>query len=155
MGILALVAGASGCSQKVASSKAYLAPAGWTAFGNGVGAEAALPVATVLESPQKYAGKTIAVEGPVAGVCQVKGCWMTMLHGDKEMRVRFKDYAYFVPKDCAGRTARVEGVFAIEKIPVEEARHYLEDAGKPEEAAKITAPVDGFTFMASGVLLRD
>jgi len=152
---LALLALAScGTPNTAKQSTPAATPAGWTAFGAGV-AKPAMPLAQVLDAPQKYSGKTITIEGPVTGVCQVKGCWMTMQHADKEMRIRFKDYAYFVPKDCAGRTARVEGVFAIETIPIEEARHYLEDAGKPEEAAKITAPVDGYTFMASGVLLHD
>jgi len=147
---------ANACNQKTASTQAHVAPAGWTAFGGGVAAQAAaIPVAQVLDAPQKYSGKTLTVEGPIQGVCQVKGCWMTMQHGDKSMRVRFKDYAFFVPKDCAGKTARIEGVFAVEMVPVEEARHYLEDEGKPEEAAKITAPVESFTFLASGVLLHD
>ena len=35
---------------------------------------------------------------------------------------RFKDYAFFVPKDCTGRTARIEGVLSVQEIPVEDAR---------------------------------
>ncbi len=139
---------------KVAATKAFKAPTGWKAFGAGVSTAPVVPVATLLLSAPEYAGKPVVVEGPIAGVCQNKGCWLTMLHEGKEMRVRFKDYAFFVPKDCGGKTARVEGVLAIEKIPVDEARHYLEDAGKNDEAAKITEPVDGYTFMASGVLLQ-
>ena len=130
------------------------APAGWEGFGAPIASKKPLAVAKVLEEPKKYADKTVLVEGTVSGVCQNRGCWMTMQHEGKEMRVRFKDYAFFVPKDCAGRTARIEGVFKVEKIPVDEARHYLEDAGRSEDAAKITEPVDGFTFMASGVLLQ-
>lgn len=130
------------------------APAGWEGYGAPVSNKKPMAVAKLLADPKKYAGKTVLVEGAVTGVCQNKGCWMTMQHEGKEMRVRFKDYAFFVPKDCAGRTARIEGVFKVEKIPVEEARHYLEDAGRAEDAAKITEPQDGFTFMASGVQLQ-
>jgi hypothetical protein len=153
--ILALLAVAGACGGRSKTAGVHPAPDGWKAYGAGVESKKTLPVATVLESPQKYAGKTVTVEGEVSGVCLVKGCWMTMQSADREMRVHFKDYGFFVPMDCAGRTARIEGVFNIETIPVEEARHYLEDAGKPEEAAKITEPVDGFTFVATGVLLRD
>jgi len=130
------------------------APAGWESFGAPIASKKPLPVAKLLAKPEKYAEKTVLVEGAIAGVCQNRGCWMTMQHDGKEMRVRFKDYAFFVPKDCAGRTARIEGIFKVEKIPVDEARHYLEDAGRTEDAAKITEPVDGYTFMASGVLLQ-
>jgi len=38
-------------------------------------------------------------------------------------------------------------------VPVEEARHYLEDAGRHAEAAAIVAPVPSFTLVASGVEL--
>jgi hypothetical protein len=136
------------------AAKTFKAPSGWQAFGAGVSSAPVVPVATLLGAAPDYAGKTVVVEGPVSGVCQNKGCWLTMQHADKEMRVRFKDYAFFVPKNCAGKKARVEGVLAIEKIPVDEARHYLQDAGKNDAAAKITEPVDGYTFMASGVLLQ-
>ncbi len=145
---------ALGGNAAAGAAKTLKPPAGWRAFGAGVSTAPVVPVATLLTSAPEYAGKTVVVEGPVAGVCQNKGCWLTMQHEGKEMRVRFKDYAFFVPKDCGGNTARVEGVLAIEKIPVDEARHYLQDAGKNDDAAKITEPVDGYTFMASGVLLK-
>jgi len=134
---------------------AVAAPAAVTAYGAGVAADkGAMPFAKLLSEASKHADKTVVVEGTVAAVCKVKGCWMTLKHEDKEMRVRFKDYAFFVPKDCEGKTARIEGVFAIEMVPVDEARHYLEDEGKHEEAKKITEPVESYTFMASGVTLR-
>lgn len=112
-----------------------------------------VPAAVLLAQPDSYDGRTLVVEGTVKDVCQNKGCWLTIVSGDREMRVRFKDYAFFVPKDCTGSTARLEGTFAIEMVPVDEARHYLEDAGKHEEAAKITEPIQSYTFMASGVRL--
>jgi len=131
------------------------APATVTAYGAGVAADKeAMPFAKLLGEASKLDGKTVVVEGSVAAVCKNKGCWMTLQHEGKEMRVRFKDYAFFVPKDCEGKTARVEGVFAIEMVSVADARHYLEDEGKHEEAKKITEPVESYTFMASGVTLR-
>ena len=131
------------------------APATVMAYGAGVAADKqAMPFAKLLSESADQNGKTVVVEGTVASVCKNKGCWMTLQHEGKEMRVRFKDYAFFVPKDCEGKTARVEGVFAIEMVSVADARHYLEDEGKLEEAKKITEPVESYTFMASGVTLR-
>lgn len=144
---------AAGAGEPAAAQQEQ-APLTWEAFGAPISNKKPMAVAKVLDEPKKYAGKTVLLEGTVGEVCQNKGCWMTMLHEGKEMRVRFKDYAFFVPKDCAGQTARIEGVFKVEKIPVDEARHYLEDAGRKEDAAKITEPVDGYTFMASGVRLQ-
>jgi hypothetical protein len=73
---------------------------------------------------------------------------------DESLFVKFKDYAFFVPKDIAGREVLVEGVAFTEETSIEELRHYAEDAGKSEEEiAKITEPVTEKKFMASGVLL--
>jgi len=88
-------------------------------------------------------------------VCQVKGCWMTLnngLAGGPEIMVRFKDYGFFVPKDIGGRKVVVEGKAFISVTPVEELRHYAEDAGKSkEEIMKITAPEETYSFEATGV----
>lgn len=149
---------AVGCSKKYAESTATSEPAHqageWAQFGGAVAATPATAVGDLLGAAEKFDGQTLVVEGQVAEVCQNKGCWMTLKNADREMRVKFKDYGFFVPKDSAGKTVRMEGVFQIEMVPVDEARHYLEDAGKMEEAAKITEPVPSFTFVASGVQLR-
>ena len=59
--------------------------------------------------PAKMGDKTemaAKVSGTVESVCQVKGCWMQVkLDNGETMRVVFKDYAFFVPKDIAGKTA--------------------------------------------------
>lgn len=158
LALAALVLAAAGCSgggnstRNTAGSGAPAADGSRT-FGAAVPDGAPVPVAQLLASPETYDGQTVLVEGAVAEVCQNSGCWLTMVDGDRQMRVRFKDYAFFVPKDCGGRTARVQGVFSIEMTPVDEARHYLEDAGRHDEAMKITEPVQSYAFMASGVRL--
>jgi hypothetical protein len=80
---------------------------------------------------------------------------MVLDGGGEPLRVTFKDYGFFMPLDSAGRDATVHGVFGIREVPVEEARHYLEDAGRPEEAAKITEPQRTYELVASGVRLAN
>ena len=96
----------------------------------------------------------------VAAVCQMKGCWMTLVpeqeagNEEMDMMVRFKDYGFFVPKDIAGRRVIVEGKAYYTLTSVEDLRHYAEDAGKSEEeVAAITEPKRELAFLASGVLL--
>ena len=93
----------------------------------------------------------------VSEVCQAKGCWMTLTEeGVEDVMVKFKDYGFFVPKDIAGRQVIVEGVAYRTVVPVDELRHYAEDAGKsPEEIAQITEPEATVNFLASGVMLLD
>jgi hypothetical protein len=95
-------------------------------------------------------------------VCQKKGCWMTLNMGDgPEMRVKFKDYDFFVPKDADGKTAVIEGWAKMEVVSVEFQKHLLDDAKEAgeevsqEEYDAITAPKTELTFMANGVIIKD
>jgi hypothetical protein len=96
------------------------------------------------------------VTGTVESVCQVKGCWMKVKMADGEtMRVMFKDYGFFVPKDIAGKTVVFEGEAQKKIVPVEHLQHYAKDAGKSnEEIAKITEPKSELTFIADGVIVK-
>jgi len=145
---------AAGAASQPSTSAAVSTTAG-QAFGAPLSSTTGvLTTAELLTAADKYQGQTVVVTGQVVEVCQTKGCWMTFMDGDKEMRIRFKDYAFFVPMNSGGKTARIEGVFEKKEVPVDEARHYLMDAGKPEEAAKITEPTLSYTFMASGVVIE-
>ncbi|QJW90958.1 DUF4920 domain-containing protein [Spirosoma taeanense] len=96
------------------------------------------------------------VEGTVESVCKVKGCWMKLKTGDGQtMRVTFKDYGFFVPKDIVGKTVVVQGNAETSVTPVDELRHYAQDAGKSkEEIEKITEPEKALTFVADGVIVK-
>ena len=96
------------------------------------------------------------VEGTVESVCKMKGCWMKVKTGDGQtMRVTFKDYGFFVPKDIVGKTVVVEGTAETTTTPVADLRHYAQDAGKSkEEIEKITEPEKALTFVADGVIVK-
>ncbi len=96
------------------------------------------------------------VQGTVASVCKVKGCWMEVKTDEgKTMRVTFKDYGFFVPKDIVGKQVVFEGVAQQTTTSVAELKHYAEDAGKSKaEIAKITQPEKALTFVADGVIVK-
>lgn len=98
----------------------------------------------------------VKMEATIEKVCQMKGCWMTVkADGDAPIRVTFKDYAFFVPKDAAGKKAVVQGIAYKEVLSVDMQKHYAEDAGKSkEEIAAITEPVIEYTFEAEGVIIK-
>lgn len=99
----------------------------------------------------------VKITGTVGEVCQKKGCWMMLVPaqaGQPEMRVTFKDYAFFMPKDLTGKKVVLDGFAFVETTSVEDLRHYAEDAGKPkEEIAAITEPKKEVSFEAAGVLV--
>ena len=90
-------------------------------------------------------------------VCSKKGCWMTIELGDgKSMRVTFKDYGFFVPKDAAGKLAIVQGVAKMDTTDVATLKHYAEDAGEEKEVIDaITEPEYNYNFEAVGVIIKD
>lgn len=117
------------------------------------GAIPATELSTQMGTKEKMPAK---VEGTVESVCQMKGCWMKVKTGDGQtMRVTFKDYGFFVPKDIVGKTVVVQGTAETTVTPVDELRHYAEDAGKSkEEIAKINEPEKALTFVADGVIVK-
>ncbi|MGV3640840.1 MAG: DUF4920 domain-containing protein [Adhaeribacter sp.] len=99
---------------------------------------------------------TLQVRGKVREVCQVKGCWMDIALADNTvMKVRFKDYAFFMPKDLKGKTVILQGMARQEIVSVADQRHYAKDAGKSQELIQaITKPKQSITYTASGVLVQ-
>lgn len=98
----------------------------------------------------------VKIMGKIESVCQKKGCWLKMSTGNnQEMMVRFKDYAFFAPKDASGKMIYMEGVAYSETISVEQLKHYAKDAGKSQkEIDAITKPESSLSFLASGVIIQ-
>ncbi len=98
----------------------------------------------------------LKISGKITDVCQKKGCWMMMDIGNgKTMRVTFKDYAFFVPKDAAGKTAVIEGYAYTDTTSISQLKHYAEDANKSKaEIDAITSPEVNTSFEARGVILK-
>ncbi len=92
----------------------------------------------------------------VNSVCKKKGCWMVLNVPEEEVRVSFKDYGFFMPKDIENREVVVSGKAFVEEMSVEDQQHYAKDAGKNEAAiAAITQPELSRSFIAEGVLLKE
>lgn len=98
----------------------------------------------------------VVVEGTINAVCKKKGCWMTIATGEaEEMRVTFKDYGFFVPKDCDGKTAIFKGTATFDTTSVADLQHFAEDEGlAQEEIDKITEPEIAMVFEATGVVIK-
>ena len=127
-----------------------------TAFGKPVPDAAALSVSKVLGLSPRLVDQEVQVEGRVSGVCKREGCWVTLkdptVASDETLRVIFKDHAFTVPVELAGRTVVAVGVLRVSETSVERLRHLAEDAGKSAaEIAAITAPRHEATLEAEGL----
>ncbi|HEV2704614.1 MAG TPA: DUF4920 domain-containing protein [Pyrinomonadaceae bacterium] len=110
--------------------------------------------ADVLKEPQKFAGKTVRIEGVVERVCQKEGCWMQITPTDSaegSVRVTF-DHKFSVPKDAGKMKFRAVGRVDVKTLSKEEVEHLVKDDG-----AKIKTEPDGtareVSFVANGVEL--
>lgn len=132
----------------------------FASFGEKITKEQTIPSDAMYEKYKDLEiGDTLEVKfaSKVTEVCKKKGCFMKLrMPGEKEAMVKFKDYAFFVPKDIEEKEAIVSGKAYITVVSVERQRHFAEDAGKSEaEIAAITQPKKTLSFMADGVLIEE
>ncbi len=127
-----------------------------TFYGEKINGENAIPIEQLKDKMGDKEELECKVSGVVDAVCQKKGCWMELKNNSGEnMRVTFKDYGFFVPKDCQGKSAIVEGIAKIEITSVQDLKEYAKDDGKSkEEIDAITEPLKELVFEANGVILQ-
>lgn len=166
LGLLAVMALVTACNKKdhTATGKED-ASAGeavtYQVFGDSITKEGAISKDEMLARYEAMKpGDTLNVKfsSEISSTCKKKGCWMTLkLATGKEAFVKFKDYAFFVPKEGAeNHEAIVSGKAFIEETSVDELKHEAKDAGKTqEEIDKITEPSKNYRFMADGVLIAE
>jgi len=138
------------------AKEAQEATADFAYYGDTITADAAVPAPELYAMMEGKEQLNVKLVGTIEECCQKKGCWMKVDMGDgKTMRVSFKDYAFFVPMNSAGKEVIMEGVATMEETSVEALRHFAEDAGKSkEEIAAITEGKKELVFEASGVILK-
>ncbi|MBW3544843.1 MAG: DUF4920 domain-containing protein [Bacteroidetes bacterium] len=127
-----------------------------TAYGHALTTAAeAKSAAEVPDLLQQQDSVYLTLSGKALTSCEKKGCWMTVaLTEGKDMRVTFKDYGFFVPKDLKGEKVVMEGILKRKVSSIEELRHYAEDAGKTAaEIQAIQQPDTAYAFEAVGVLV--
>jgi hypothetical protein len=142
---------------ETATATATAPEAGGQTYGTAVTEAGAQPLSALPTLLGDQDSAKVKLVGTISDVCQARGCWMKMQTADgKEMRVKFKDYAFFVPKDVKGRTVVIDGWVRREEVAVEDLQHYATDAGKSEkEIAAITKPEQQINFEANGVLIKN
>ena len=105
-------------------------------------------LAELIAKPDPYAGKPIRTQGTVHRVCQAAGCWMELKDDSSGQTVRapMAGHAFFVPKDCMGKRADIQGIVELRPLTAEHKAH-LEGEGATETASLLS-------ISATGVALR-
>ncbi len=125
-------------------------------FGAEITAEGAIDGDEVIAQLTDMDSVRTKVRGTISSCCQAKGCWITMpLNDEAEMMIKFKDYAFFAPKNSSGKSAVVEGWAYREIVSLEELRHLAADnEATEEEISAITEPEERITFIADGLIVE-
>ncbi|TAN85397.1 MAG: DUF4920 domain-containing protein [Gallionella sp.] len=129
---------------------------GQTTYGEKATAEGAIPASSITSKMKGLDSLAVKITGTITGVCQKKGCWLMVDIGEgKMMRVKFKDYAFFVPKDISGKTVVLDGYAYNSTTSVAQLRHFAQDAGKSKaEIEKITEPEVSLNYEARSVIVK-
>lgn len=107
---------------------------------------------TVVNENARFKDQDVLVEASLKQVCQKKGCWAVLSQDGTEVRMTFKDYGFFIPKDSASRLVLAQGRIIEKTLSEKQRRHYLEDAGAPaSEIEKIKGSKLEKSFVASGL----
>jgi len=123
-------------------------------FGKGVTLKEATPIKALFESPEKYVGKTIRIDGVVTAVCAEMGCWMALGEtAQAENSVRLKvshDGKIVFPISLMGQKASAEGVF----VKIGAGDHEAKDAASEHALAQPKAAEfgDRYQFQVTGAV---
>jgi len=156
----ALFIAACGSTEKPVETavEAEAVATGVNTYGEAISTDGAMASSQLYAAMEKTDSLPAKIKATINETCEMKGCWMIVDMGDgKEMRVRFKDYGFFVPTSgVEGKLAIMEGYAFTDTLSVDHLKHLAEDAGKtPEEIAAITEPEIGVNFEATGVIIMD
>lgn len=94
----------------------------------------------------------IKVQASIEYVCESRGCWLALdaEDVDRPVRVRMKDYGFFISRNAAGARAVIEGALEEVTLSEDEARHYAEKQGHVDPDS-IEGQEEAYRFVATGV----
>jgi hypothetical protein len=134
---------------------------GFNTYGGKPEVSHVMSVSQLVKSAETLGEKRVCVKGDITEVCARMGCWMMVVEGDKEVRVRFTESAscangFFVPRNAAGHKVYMNGVVKYREISEEDRRHYAQDEGaSQEEIEKIVGSEKEVLFFADAVMISD
>jgi len=130
-----------------------------TSYGTGVDDGAVVSPAQLMADPEAFVDRVVRVEGSVADVCPMAGCWILIAgEGDVLVRVKVKDGEIVFPKELKGRGAVAQGVFRKYELTREQAlataAHEAEERGLPFDPATAEVSTTMYQIEGTGAVLR-
>jgi hypothetical protein len=126
-------------------------------YGKALSTGKVVAIEHVLDHPDEFLGKTVKVEGLINGVCEKRGCWMTLASKSadfKEIRVKVEDGVMVFPVEAMGKMAVAEGKLVKIEMSLEQTvaykQHHAEEHGEDFDPASVTEPLVYFQIDGIG-----
>ena len=130
-------------------------------FGETVDAKNTMKISTLLASPNDYLDKKITVAGTIIGVCQKRGCWMSLASDAKfeKLRLKVRDGDMVFPMTAKGRKALATGFLTEIKLNVAQTRRYkaslAKRSGEKFELGSVTTGMSLYQVSPTGGRILD
>jgi hypothetical protein len=145
----------------VASGPGVLAAAEGKSYGEPLTGTDTVKISELLSNPDDYLGQVVRVEGLVTGVCEKRGCWISVASEDeefKEIRVKVDDGVIVFPLEAKGKHAIAEGVFVKIEMSMEQTlkyrEHHAQEHGEEFDPSTVTEPLVFYQLKGSGAVIR-
>jgi len=131
------------------------------AYGEPLTGSETIEIGELLAHPDDYLGKVVRVEGLITGVCEKRGCWMSLASDDeefKEIRIKVVDGVIVFPLEAKGKRAIAEGEFHKIEMDMEQTlayrKHHAEEHGEEFDPASVTEPLTYYQIKGTGAVIR-
>jgi len=127
-----------------------------TDYGEGLTGKDTVKISKLLSEPDPYVGETVRVKGVVTGVCEKRGCWISLASDQEfeELRIKVDDGVIVFPMEAKGKKAIAEGVFTKIEMSIEQTvaykQHHAEEHGEEFDPASVTEPMVYYQIKATG-----
>ena len=117
-------------------------------------------ISELLENADRYDGKTVRVEGVVTGVCEKRGCWISLAadHEFEDLQIKVDDGVIVFPVQALGKRAIAEGIFIRIEMNLEQTlrfmAHRAEEDGTEFDPSSVTEPATRYQIKATGAIIR-
>ena len=130
-------------------------------YGEPLTGEDTVQIHEILEDPDPYLGQVVRVEGLVTGVCEKRGCWMSLASDVKEfeeIRIKVDDGVIVFPMEAKGKRAVAEGVLTKVEMTMEQTvaykKHHAEEHNEEFDPASVTEPLVFYQIKGTGAVIR-
>jgi len=124
-------------------------------LGKGVTLTEATPLKALFETPEKFVGKTIRIDGVVTAVCAEMGCWMALgesATAENSLRLKVEhDGKIVFPISAKGKAVSAEGVFVKVSATDKESKETIKEQA---EVMKVSDFSKTYQINATGAVIK-